>query len=204
MKIVVDNILDMVSDFGKEAVEADLSSFSSPRNPDIEHFLKNNAIEFAEKKMSVTYIVSDEEDGNLLGYFTLANKVVEFEKGTVSKNIFKRAEKFGNYDEGEETFTVHSYLLAQFGKNYAIDGGNRVHASDLMKLVDLVIKDIQHRIGGGFIYLDVEKRVDLDKPEEKAYEKLIDLYKKTSAYAPFRERHSFRDGKDYVMMIKAI
>ena len=75
MKPIVENILDMVEDMGEEEVQQDLESFSSPKNPEIEHFLKNNAIIFAKKKMSVTYIISDANDGSILGYFTLANKI---------------------------------------------------------------------------------------------------------------------------------
>ncbi len=69
-----------------------------------------------------------------------------------------------------------------------------------MEHVDAIIRKIQHLIGGGLIYLDVEKTTD---PKEK-YKKLLELYRKTANYAIFSERHSSTDGKDYVMMIKAI
>ena len=200
MELFVDNVLDLIEWIGEDEIAQDLASFSCPINPEIEQFLKKDAIEFAKRKMSITYIVSDSDDGSILGYFTLANKALEIRESAISKSLSKKVSRYGVLDENEGTYTVHSYLLAQFGKNYAIDNGKRIHAADLMEQVDVIIKQIQHLIGGGLIYLDVEKK---DDPEKK-YEKLVGMYHKTSNYVTFNERHSTTDGKDYIMMIKAI
>ena len=60
----------LIRDNSNEIGEADLkeaiSDFSCPRNPDVEHFLKNNAIEFTKKNQSVTYLVLSNEDGMLV------------------------------------------------------------------------------------------------------------------------------------------
>ena len=39
-----------------------LSGFSCPKNPDVERFLKNSAIEFTKKSQSVTYLVFSVEN----------------------------------------------------------------------------------------------------------------------------------------------
>ncbi len=202
--LIVENILDMIQDYGEEGTQQLLSSFESPKNPEIETFLKKNAISFAQKKMSVTYLVSDSEDASILGYFTLANKALEIKRDAVSKNVIKKAERYGILDEEEGTYTIQSYLLAQFGKNYSVDNGKRIDATGLMNQVNMVIERIQHLIGGGFIYLDVEKNLNPENPDDKPYEKLVDIYRRKAGYAPFNERHSLKDGKDYIMMIKTI
>ena len=60
MKIAVWNILDMVEEYGEDSVKEILSDFSCETerdgevislNPDIEHFIKNNAIQFARQKI---------------------------------------------------------------------------------------------------------------------------------------------------------
>lgn len=43
---------------GEPALVRLLSDFSCPKNPDVEHFLKKNAIEFTKKNQSVTYLVN--------------------------------------------------------------------------------------------------------------------------------------------------
>lgn len=37
------------------------SDFSCPKNLEIEHFVRKNAIEFAKRKISITYLIIDEE-----------------------------------------------------------------------------------------------------------------------------------------------
>ena len=58
----------MLNAAGEEAVKEYVSQFSCERvidgvsislNPDIEHFIKNTAIPFAQQKVSISYIVSD-------------------------------------------------------------------------------------------------------------------------------------------------
>ena len=53
-------------------------------------------------------------------------------------------------------------MLAQFGKNYGVDKGKRITGIELMEFAMDVLKDIQHRIGGGVVYLDAE-----DKPASR-------------------------------------
>lgn len=43
---------------GEPALVRLLSDFSCPKNPDVEHFLKKNAIEFTKKNQSVTYLIA--------------------------------------------------------------------------------------------------------------------------------------------------
>jgi hypothetical protein len=73
MSLAVENILGIIDRDGEEELALDLSSFSCGVNDEIQTFLTDKAIEFARKKMSITYLVSDDEDGELLGYFTLAH-----------------------------------------------------------------------------------------------------------------------------------
>ena len=70
---------------GESDLEAILSEFFSPKNVDIERFLKKNAIEFAKKNQSVTYLVMSAENMDLVGYFTIAMKVVKISAAGMSK-----------------------------------------------------------------------------------------------------------------------
>ena len=75
MSLAIENILDIMDYEGEEELELILSEFISQKNDEIQIFLKDKAIEFAKKKLSITYLVTDNENGELLGYFTLAHKV---------------------------------------------------------------------------------------------------------------------------------
>lgn len=43
-----------------------ISDFSCPKNPDVEHFLKDSSVDFTRKNQSVTYLVLDMDDGALV------------------------------------------------------------------------------------------------------------------------------------------
>ena len=77
---------------GEDLLSSDLSDFSCPKNPDVEKFLKQQAIEFTKKNQSVTYLIYSAEDAELLGYFTLTSKPITINlfsdtAVTISKNI---------------------------------------------------------------------------------------------------------------------
>lgn len=52
-------------------------------------------------------------------------------------------------------------MLAQIGKNYGIDSGIHITGDELIGYADDIMADIQHRIGGGVIYLDCEDKQHL-------------------------------------------
>lgn len=45
------------NEIGEADLQAAISDFTCPKNPDVERFLKNSAIEFTKKSQSVTYLV---------------------------------------------------------------------------------------------------------------------------------------------------
>ena len=55
------NVLDLADAIGEDEVKDILSDFCCPKNLEIEVFIKKNALDFSKKKMSVTYLVFDEE-----------------------------------------------------------------------------------------------------------------------------------------------
>ena len=101
---------------GEPALVELLSGFSSPKNKDVERFLKKSAIEFTKKNQSVTYLVVSAEDVRLLGYFTLALKPLTVRGETVSNTMKRKLLRISELDEKSDTYTMSAYLIAQLGK----------------------------------------------------------------------------------------
>ena len=140
-----------------------ISSFTCPRNPDIESFLKNKAIEFTKKQQSVTYLVmSRDMPGLLVGYFTLTVKpLVIGVKDIPSNTIRRKIERVARFDEETQAYSAAGYLIAQLGKNYT-DGVNElVTGSELLRLAFNVIFDVQDMVGGMIAFLDAENNKSL-------------------------------------------
>ena len=152
----VNNILDELELRGEEALKKKLSSFSCPINPKIENFLRNRSIDFARRKISITYTVNDLDDGQILGFFALTHKAILIPSAGLSSTSRKKLERFARLDRATGEYMASAFLIAQLGKNYGVDDGRRITGSDLMRTANDILVNIQHQIGGGVIYLDSE------------------------------------------------
>lgn len=189
--------MDSIDENGLDKTKAALDQFSTkrsdsehPLNEEIEKFLKNNAIQFAKEKKSITYLVIDMKKGNLLGYFTLTNKIVKIPLSILTNTKKRRIERYAKFDKVLNAYPVSAFLIAQFGKNYVLNEENRISGNDLMKLVDRELYEVQYRIGGGLKFLECEPDV-----------KLIKFYQNQN-FVPFDNRVSEKDQTEYVQLMK--
>ena len=202
MKLSISNIRNMLADDQEELVKAYIDTFScaveqedgsvKELNPDIEKFLKTNAIQFAKMKTAVTYLVLDADDGALLGYFALAHKPLEIPADGLTRKIKDQLKRFSQLDGKTNTYTVSAFLLGQFGKNYAIDNGKRISGADLMEAAMDQLQDAQDVVGGTIFYLDCEADANL-----------IRFYE-SQRFTLFGERISEKDGKRYLQYLNFI
>lgn len=184
---------------GEDAVKEILSAFSCEyknglRNSEVEYFLQKNSIEFSKRKMSITYLVMDEQY-NTVGYFTLTHKPITVCSDVlVSATIRKKMARYAKFDKRLDAYIVSAFLIAQFGKNYNLPFEEQISGEDLMDLTLSLIEDIQQQIGGGVVFLECE-----DKP------KLIEFYtKKPNSFFYCNERYSETDGIKYVQLMRFI
>ena len=77
------NILDMAEAIGETNLKELLSDFYCPKNEEIQQFVRAKAYDFARKKLSVTYLVVN-EDNYITAIFTLAHKAVEIGNASLS------------------------------------------------------------------------------------------------------------------------
>ena len=103
-------------DDGDEVFSALQDSFSS-KNADVEHFLKNSAVQSMKLHQSSTYLVMS-MDFVLLGYFTLALKVVRIDASLLSNRETSKLQRFSLLDKINNSFIVPAILIAQFSKNF--------------------------------------------------------------------------------------
>lgn len=200
MKLLISNIRNMLADGQEDIVKGYIDTFSCSvsldngeaklLNPDIERFLNENAIQFAKMKTAITYLVIDEEDGALLGYFTLTHKPLIIPADGLSRRIRDQLKRFSKLDEEGNIYTVSAFLLAQFSKNYGTDNGMRLSGETLMKVVLEQLHDIQNKVGGTIVYLDCE-----------ADASLITFYEQES-FRLFGERISEKDNKRYLQYMR--
>ena len=127
-----------------ELLSGFISSYTCPKNPDIERFLKNSAMDFTRKQQSVTYLAFTKERTNFVGYFSLTVKpLVIGVKDIPSNTIRRKIERVARFDEETQSYSAAGYLIAQLGKNYTDDFNHEVSGSELLELALNVIRRIQ-------------------------------------------------------------
>ena len=80
------NIQDMLKAIGEEKLSKLLSDFSCPLNREVEDFVRNKSIDFAQRKLSITYLVmkrTNEDKNILVGIYTLSHKAIEITNSLV-------------------------------------------------------------------------------------------------------------------------
>lgn len=167
----------MMKAIGEENLITLLSGFSCPLNGEIEKFVWRNAIEFAKKKMSITYFLMDLE-GEIAAIFTLAHKAVEVGNAELSSVVRKKLSRYAQLDENTNSYTVSAFLIAQLGKNYNSESTLDLSGNSIMDDAFEILERVQREIGGGIVYLECE-----DKP------KLLEFYWKRKKFVGILKRY---------------
>ena len=139
---------------GEPALIGLFSDFSRPKNPDVEYFSKKNALEFTKKNQSVTYLVFSNDEGELIGYFSIALEPLTVRGETVSNTVKRKLLRISELDEKSQTYTMSSYLIAQLGKNFADGRNNRITGAEMLELAWSVIEEMQYMGGGMVVFLE--------------------------------------------------
>jgi len=142
-------------------------SFKSP-NKDVETFLKAKAVQATKLNTATTYLVYKEISPieiDLVGYFSLAMKMLTLKKSSLSSSKEKVISRFGYYDEDSDSYKVPAILVAQFGRNFD-DESASVSGNDLMTITLNQVKTALSYLSGKTVFLECEKE-----------QKLIDFYK---------------------------
>ncbi len=190
MNYSVFNIHDLMEQMGLDEVEGMLQSFCCPLNKEIEDFLHDKALPFTRQKMSVTYLVFN-DDRELLGFFALAGKILTIACDKFSRTVQKKILRYGICNSDSANVQSFAYLIAQFGKNFNLPLEKRISGNDLMECVFESLYEVQRRIGGGIAFLECE-----DKP------KLLDFYQHCSnSFTISGSRTSQKTNIDYIQLI---
>lgn len=152
------NLKEMLNEIGEEETNNILSDFYSKTHDDIEIFLREKAIIFANQGLAATHLVftNHKEKMLLIGYFALANKTMGFHKSGMSKSLSKRVSKFAKYDNTLKKHLMSTILIGQLGKNYNNGQNKLITGDELLEMACNKVVDVQLQIGGKVVYLECE------------------------------------------------
>lgn len=183
------NLLDLLDAVGEAQVRQLLTEFSCPKNLEIELFVRKNALDFSRRKMSITYLVTDDAM-NVAAIFALTHKAVEISNEGLSSTARKKIQRYAQLDDSNNSYMVSAFLIAQFGKNY--QQMSDLQGNQLMEYVFEVLEQVQRQVGGGVVYLECEDK-----------EPLLKFYNNESnRFRVFDERYSLTDNTKYKQLVR--
>lgn len=161
------NLSDLLEQLGEDKVKTILSSFSCPRNLDVENFLKFKAIEFSKRGFSKTHLVywttENKSEKELIGYYTIASKVITIHKSVVSNTQARKLKEHGIFDTKTSKYTIAAPLIAQLGKNFSRGNNTLISGDELLFMAIEKVRKVQNEVGGRFVYLECEEEPKLMK-----------------------------------------
>jgi hypothetical protein len=142
--------------YDEDRVREILSSFSCPKNYDVEHFLKENAIDFLKKGIAATHLIfsSSKEEDVLSGYFTLANKVFVIQDDLVSSKWKARIHRFGELNESINRYLIPMPLIGQLARNDAAPEAMSISGDELIDFAFEKISIVQDEIAGKMLLVE--------------------------------------------------
>ena len=176
---------------GIKAVESLECSYACPLNVEVESFFREKALDFTNRKTSITHLVFGESANDFLAYLTLAHKPLTISASVMSANQRKRMSRFAKYDPAIDAFTVSAFLIAQLGKNFANPNSRYLSGRVLLEVAFNVLRDVQDQIGGQVVFLECEK----------GNSKLLNFYSR-NGFVLFGERVSEDDGITYLQLFQ--
>ena len=183
------NILDLIESVGVDGAREIITDFECSLNTEIETFLDRNSIDFAKRKMSITYFVLD-DNGQFIAYFTLTHKPVFVPRELLSGSSIRKIERHARLDEETKAYSVSAFLIAQFGKNQKYKA--EYSGNELMDQAIDILKNVQRQVGGGVLFLECE-----DKRE------LLEFYQNDhNHFMVYGERYSDADHTLYKQLLR--
>ena len=178
---------------GDRVLSSTLAQFSIPLNKEVEDFIRNKALQATKLKSSITYVLVDEDIAEVIGYFTLLVKPFTIPASRLSSTNRRLISRFSEVNEETGNYTASVFLLAQIGKNYAIQRQYQVSGRDLLEVALDKLRAAQDLIGG--------KLVLIERETERM--KLHDFYK-ANGFKSWNSRYDKNDNVQYDQMIRVI
>lgn len=133
------------------------NSFVS-KNADVEQFFREKSVQATKLNTAATYLVFSYENKkfDLLGYFTLATKMLTLKQSSLSKTECKAISRFGYFDEDSQSYKLPAVLIAQFSRNFN-ESSKSISGDELMDIALDKIRDILHSTSGKAVFLECEQ-----------------------------------------------
>lgn len=153
-----DSLKSLQNNYATQVLDRAFSRFSCKRDTDIEHFLRNRAVQFEELAKSRTYLFVDDSalENNqieIAAFFSIAPQILYLSEELSIRQI-KRLDGFSGKMHGERIPALPVMLIGQLAKNDACECG--VTGKEILRLALAITRKAHDAIGGRIVMVDVK------------------------------------------------
>lgn len=192
-KFTTINLRNFFTEQGKYELERILEEYSCPINSDVERFFKVNAIDFTKKNQSVTYLVFDNDNLMLVGYYSITIKPIEVNAANFSNTAKRKLSRVAEFDDKTGKYMMAAYLIAQIGKNFSDKANMFITGDELLGLAVATVKEMQYNCGGMVVFLEAEP-----------HKQLLEFYEKNNGFMKFDTRTSHDNEHQLVQLLRLL
>ena len=162
---------------GEAVLSSTLSSFAVPLNSEVEDFIRKKALQATKLKSS----------------FTLLVKPFTIQAASLSSKNRRLIARFAEENTEAGDYTASVYLIAQIGKNYAIEEPLQISGGDLLNMALDKLRAAQDLVCGKLVL--VEREADRTK--------LLEFYN-ANGFKSWNGRYDKKDQVQYDQMIRVL
>ena len=143
---------------GEELFRKEVRDYSCPPNEDVEHFLKQTALNNQHMGISRTNLIyeSDKQNPLLLGYYSLALQFLDL-SNISSKSMRKKITGF----KRENKLGAAVYLIGQLGKNFNNHANHLITGREIFMLAMQDILEARKNVGGRIVVAECKNEEHL-------------------------------------------
>ncbi|NLN66605.1 MAG: acetyltransferase [Alcaligenaceae bacterium] len=116
---------------------------------------------FEQTDNARTYLILNDDSGEILAYFSLSFKELRLTNTSISKSKIQRMDGIS-----KNAGRIRAFLIGQIGKNTAV-ASNPISLENILSEIYAVISAAKELIGGRIIILECEDSEDLIKLYER-------------------------------------
>jgi hypothetical protein len=160
--LVLVSLQEQFKDAKPKLLSQMIEGFFCAKDPDVEWFIKNNALNYERKGLSRTYlyVIHQEDDPIIVAYFTLAITATSFEG--ISRS--RKAKVLGFKPGRDAKDHFGGILVGQLARADGFDSSD-ISGQEMIEDAEELIEKGRYYLGGKIVYLDCKD------PLIKFYEK---------------------------------
>jgi predicted GNAT family N-acyltransferase len=161
---------DQIKTSRPELLDRQIEEFCCAKDPDVESFLKKNAVNYERSGISRTYlyVINKEDDSDIVAYFSVGITATSFEGVSGSR----KSKVLGGTPGRDSQDHFGGIIIGEVGRSDKYSGSD-LSGREIIADAEEIIEQGRKFLGGKIVYLDCREPL-IQFYEKNGYTKVVD------------------------------